>query len=72
MGNEREYIVEYEEGLFGREKTIHVWAKSKTSAQARAIDAIKKRDRYWGRNVKVVAVKYKNGNVKTLLVRGEK
>lgn len=68
----REYIVEYREGLFGGERSIHVMAYGKTSAQFRAVDAIKERDRYYGRDVKVVAVKYKNGKVKTLAVRGEK
>lgn len=72
MVNEREYIVEYREGLFGGERTIHVMAKGKNSAMFRAVDAIKAKDGYWGREVKVVAVKYKNGKVQTLKVRGEK
>ena len=72
MINEREYIVEYREGLFGGERTITVMAKGKNSAYFRAVDAIKKRDRYYGRDLKVVAVKYKNGRVQTLAVRGEK
>jgi len=68
----REYIVEYREGLFWGERTIHVMAYSKNSAMFRAVDAIKQRDRYYGRDLKVVAVKYKNGTVKTLAVRGER
>lgn len=68
----REYIVEYKDGLFYRDKTISVWAYSKQSAGSRAVDLIKERDRYYGRDVKVVAVKYKNGKGKTLQVRGER